>query len=144
MQRDAETRVRDMNNRNRQVAQNNEVPLPQGGWSSNPGMYRPRSRRSSQGTQQTGQGQQRRREAPGPPPQSPPPPPPPQEETPPVPGPEPAAPEAPPKKDGTIIGDIMNALSLDEDYLLIIGLMLILINQRADTTLILALAYLLI
>lgn len=50
----------------------------------------------------------------------------------------------PPKKDGTVIGDIMDALGLDEDYLLIIGLILILVNQRADTTLILALAYLLI
>lgn len=51
---------------------------------------------------------------------------------------------APPKKSGTIVGDIMGALNLDEDYLLIIGLLLILINQRADTTLILALVYLLI
>ena len=49
-----------------------------------------------------------------------------------------------PKKSNTIIGDIMTALNLDEDYLLIIGLILILINQRADTTLILALVYLLI
>lgn len=60
----------------------------------------------------------------------------------------PAPPETPaerpaPKKDGTIIGDIMGALNIDEDYLLIVGLILILINQRADTTLILALAYLL-
>lgn len=52
--------------------------------------------------------------------------------------------EPPVKKPTTIIEDVMGALGLDEDYLLIIGLLLILINQRADTTLILALAYLLI
>ena len=46
--------------------------------------------------------------------------------------------------DGTIIGDVMSALGLEEDTLLIIGLLLILINQKADTTLLLALAYLLI
>lgn len=48
------------------------------------------------------------------------------------------------KKTTTVVEDIMGALKLDEDYLLIIGLILILLNQRADTTLILALAYLLI
>jgi hypothetical protein len=44
----------------------------------------------------------------------------------------------------TVLEELMRALELDEDYLLILGLMLILINQRADTTIILALAYLLI
>ena len=48
------------------------------------------------------------------------------------------------KEGATILGDIMGALGLEEDTLLIIGLLLILINQRADTTLLLALAYLLI
>jgi len=46
--------------------------------------------------------------------------------------------------DGTIIGDVMGALGMEEDTLLIIGLLLILVNQKADTTLLLALAYLLI
>jgi hypothetical protein len=44
----------------------------------------------------------------------------------------------------TVLEELMRALELDEDYLLILGLMLILVNQRADTTIILALAYLLI
>jgi hypothetical protein len=44
----------------------------------------------------------------------------------------------------TVIEEILRALELDEDYLLILGLLMILINQRADTTIILALAYLLI
>ena len=47
-------------------------------------------------------------------------------------------------ENGTILGDVMGALGVEEDSLLIIGLLLILINQRADTTLLLALAYLLI
>ena len=51
---------------------------------------------------------------------------------------------AAPQGDGTIIGDVMGALGMEEDTLLIIGLLLILINQKADTTLLLALAYLLI
>ena len=44
----------------------------------------------------------------------------------------------------TILGDVMGALGVGDDTLLIIGLLLILVNQRADTTLLLALAYLLI
>ena len=46
--------------------------------------------------------------------------------------------------DGTILGDVMGALGMEDDTLLIIGLLLILLNQKADTTLLLALAYLLI
>ena len=53
-------------------------------------------------------------------------------------------PSPPPPNDGTIIGDVMGALGMEDDTLLIIGLLLILINQKADTTLLLALAYLLI
>ena len=50
----------------------------------------------------------------------------------------------PPQGDGTILGDVMGALGMEDDTLLIIGLLLILLNQKADTTLLLALAYLLI
>jgi len=59
-----------------------------------------------------------------------------------IPLPPPPAPT--PTGDGTILGDVMGALGLEEDTLLIIGLLLILVNQKADTTLLLALAYLLI
>ena len=44
----------------------------------------------------------------------------------------------------TILDELVGALGMDNDTLLIIGLLLILINQRAETTLILALAYLLL
>jgi hypothetical protein len=44
----------------------------------------------------------------------------------------------------TVLEELMRALELDEDYMLILGLIMILINPRADTTIILALAYLLI
>lgn len=155
MQREAEERVREMQARTRQAAEdanNTGAPL-NNNWSNNPGMYRRRPPRWSigwpQGQQQNfQQGHQRhqadRQEAsssspsPSPPPSSPPP----HAEAPSRP--RVAEGPPPPPKDGTIVGDIMSALSLDEDYLLIIGLLLILINQRADTTLILALAYLLI
>lgn len=127
MQREAEERVREMHSRARDAAPpEQEVPAASSGrrqgrgWASNPNYNRSRS------------GQRHR--PPEPEPSRPPPPP--------EPEPEPAAETAPPPT--TIIGDIMAALNMDEDYLLIIGLLLILINQRADTTLILALAYLLI
>lgn len=56
-----------------------------------------------------------------------------------------SAPQAPEDdKKTTIIEDIVGSLGVDSDTLLIIGLILILVNQKADTTLILALAYLLI
>lgn len=134
MQRDAELRVREMQERARKTVEDanqtefSRQPSPRNrnrNWNSNPSMFRQRGQRQQQNRQQK-------------PPEPPPPPPkPPQEPVPPQ-------KEEPPKKDGTIVGDIMDALGLDEDYLLIIGLLLILINQRADTTLILALAYLLI
>jgi hypothetical protein len=127
MQRDAEARVRDMQRRARETVEEAAPPLPrQRGWNQNPGM---------------------RRNPPYPPNRRPPPPPEPPEEHAPLPTTEPPAPESeapPPEKTGTIVGDIMGALGLDEDYLLIIGLILILVNQKADTTLILALASLLI
>lgn len=138
MQREAEARVREMQNRTRQVAQSGEMATPRNrNWNSNPGMLRQRQQRRPQGTSQPRQT--------NPPPSPDTNRPDPVQESPgkvTLPTPEATAPPA--KKDGTIIGDIMGALGLDEDYLLIIGLLLILINQRADTTLILALAYLLI
>ena len=44
----------------------------------------------------------------------------------------------------TLVEDMVGRLGLESDTLLIIGLILILINQKADNTLILALAYLLL
>ena len=70
----------------------------------------------------------RSQEAPGPPPTPPP-----------VPQPQPPAP-----KETTVLQDILSAVGLDDDRILILGLILILINDKADTTLILALCYLLI
>ncbi|MGI6404132.1 MAG: hypothetical protein ACOX0K_08015 [Oscillospiraceae bacterium] len=58
----------------------------------------------------------------------------------PPPNPEPA----PKKSDTTLLQDILNAVGLDDDRVLILGLILILINSKADTTLILALCYLLL
>lgn len=126
MQRDAEDRVREMHSRAREVVEHEPASQPQRNrnWNSNPNMRRPNNRR-------------------------------PQPQPQPEPQPEPAAQDheepaadhaagdKPPEKT-TIVEDVMSALKLDEDYLLIIGLLLILVNQRADTTLILALAYLLI
>jgi len=51
---------------------------------------------------------------------------------------------APPEAKTTVIEDILKAVGLDDDRLLIIGLLFILINSKADNTLILALIYLLI
>ncbi len=129
MQRDAEERVRDMQSRARITVENDNLTSTQQrnrNWNNGGGMRRPNN------------GNNRR---PTPEPQQPQPSniPPPVAE---APTPEENCEE--PKKTTTIIEDVMGALSLDEDYLLIVGLMLILINQRADTTLILALAYLLI
>lgn len=147
MQREAEARVREMQARARRTVEEggpDGASAPRGqnrNWVSTPNYYRQRM-----GARPTaGRGQRR----PSPPRQAPPDP---DRETSPRQSPpepdrraeESAAPPAQPQKSGTIVGDIMDALGLDEDYLLIIGLMLILINQRADTTLILALAYLLI
>ena len=59
------------------------------------------------------------------------------------PGPAPGAdPEKP--KDTTLLQDILGGVGLDDDRILILGLILILINDKADTTLILALLYLLL
>ena len=54
----------------------------------------------------------------------------------------PAAQEKP--KDTTLLQDILGGIGLDDDRVLILGLVLILINSKADATLILALLYLLL
>ena len=142
MQRDAEIRVRDMREYARSIAQEGGIPpMPDNrNWSTQTG-------RARQLPSQPLRPPPPRQEAPIPAPAPAPPPPPP-----PLPVQEPeqetevrAEPPAPPRQStGTILGDVMSALGLGEDTLLIIGLILILINQKADTTLILALAYLLI
>lgn len=48
------------------------------------------------------------------------------------------------KGDTTLLQDILGAVGLDDDRVLILGLILILVNAKADTTLILALCYLLL
>jgi len=126
MQRDAEERVREMQNRARAAVEqanggNNGTQPRNRNWNTSSGARRTQQRRGGQRTEAP---------PPAPPEASPPPP-------------EPAAPPAQNPRT-TIVEDVMGALSMDEDYLLIIGLLLILINQRADTTLILALVYLLI
>ena len=55
-----------------------------------------------------------------------------------------AAPGAEKPKDTTLLQDILGGVGLDDDRILILGLILILINDKADTTLILALLYLLL
>lgn len=132
MQREAEERVLDMQNRARATVEQDNMNIPpvpprNRNWSSGPGSRR-QNRRYPPRPQES---QQQRQQEPPPPPEPP-------EEAPPP----PTAPEE--KKQTTMIEDVMGALNLDEDYLLIVGMLLILINQRADTTLILALAYLLI
>ena len=58
---------------------------------------------------------------------------------------QPEAPADPAKpKDTTLLQDILGGVGLDDDRILILGLILILINDKADTTLILALLYLLL
>jgi|GEM_PF-668119 len=47
-------------------------------------------------------------------------------------------------KDTTLLQDVLGNVGLDDDRILILGLILILINDKADTTLILALLYLLL
>lgn len=153
MQRDAEERVRDMQHRARQTVDETNQNS-NGNWSSYSGMRRrPSPGRPLHGQpgrqyngQPTPQGQRRQYQQAPEPPHPPAPNPSPYNNNPPEPPPHNVDPPASSgeKKEGTIIGDIMGALGLDEDYLLIIGLILILINQRSDTTLILALAYLLI
>lgn len=147
MQREAEVRVREMQERARRTVSSSGgasgtngnlgayrpsagAPLRNRNWNSNSGSYR---QRVGQQQRRGGSSPQRHAEpAPAPPHDA-------------VPEDRPSAPPVQPeKKGGTLLGDIMTALNLDEDYLLIIGLILILINQKADTTLILALAYLLL
>ncbi len=153
MQQDAINRVREMQSRARYASENasrsqtdSESSADTGfslppvapdnqGWSTNPNFQRP--------SQRPGRSSSHRREVPSPPP--PPPPPevelePPAPMPPPPPEPEPEVPQQP----TTIIEDILKAVGLDDDRVLILGLLFILINAKADTTLILALIYLLI
>lgn len=133
MQREAEMRVREMQKRAEQTLARAQQDLPNTsespephGWHSDPGTPPTQDARQQPNPTKPESSPQEPlhtpKQAPAAPPQG----------------------ETPAKKSGTIVGDIMDALGLDEDYLLIIGLILILINQRADTTLILALVYLLI
>jgi len=155
MQQDAVSRVREMQSRANLAAQETPpgrfVPPPgyispnYRNWSTNPSIQRRNGRRQQQTSAPTPAAQN-----PPPPPQNPPPPP--QNPAPP-PNPDPpaqkAAPVLPPEEAAngestTLIQDILGAIGLDDDRLLIIGLLFILINAKADTTLILALIYLLI
>jgi hypothetical protein len=65
-----------------------------------------------------------------------------------IPGQPQSRPEPPPdtaeRSGTTLIQDILNGIGLDDDRILILGLILILINDKADTTLIFALLYLLL
>jgi hypothetical protein len=141
MQRDAEERVRDMQRRARQTAGNpegNTPPMPSfanpnRNWNPNPHGRR----------QQTGGHGNASRQNHAPPGHAAPPEPPPvqgapEDRAPPLPLPPP-----PPPKTSTLVEDMVGRLGLEPDTLLIIGLLLILINQKADTTVILALVYLL-
>jgi hypothetical protein len=127
MQRDAEERVREMQARARRTAalegpEDAEFPAfvsPNRNWRQNPGGWSREELRAD-----------RRQNRLQPPPRPP--------------GGmfhvEPPPPPAP----TTVIDDIVGALGMEQDTLLIIGLILILINQKADPTLIMALAYLLL
>ncbi|MCL2035317.1 MAG: hypothetical protein FWG94_11410 [Oscillospiraceae bacterium] len=131
MQRDAEERVREMQSRARQAVDdsnggNNGTQSRNRNWNNGTGNRRPQQRRGGQRQSEAPQMHQQR-----------------PQDTHQDMSPEPPV-QASSSQRTTIVEDIMGALGLDEDYLLIIGLLLILINQRADTTLILALAYLLI
>jgi len=53
-------------------------------------------------------------------------------------------PESEERKNTTLLQDILGGIGLDDDRILILGLILILINDKADATLILALLYLLL
>lgn len=61
-----------------------------------------------------------------------------------APPPPPSKTEPSEEKKTTLLQDILNGVGLDDDRILILGLILILVNDKADTTLILALLYLLL
>ena len=136
MQQNAQRRVREMRNRARSaaMAQDELAPPPplNRNWSSATGRSRRFPSQPLRPSAPSAAPRPERETAHVPPP-------------PPPPTPEQSAPPPNAKtSDGTVLGDVMGALGLEEDTLLIIGLLLILINQKADTTLLLALAYLLI
>lgn len=141
MQRDAEARVREMQERARVTAQHTEEggpPMPpfatgNRNWST--GTNRNRQNRPQRNG---GGGSSNNRQGQAAPPRAEP-----QAEENPPPS-QQGAPSAPEEAgNSTILDDIVSSLGLESDTLLIIGLILILVNQKADTTLILALVYLL-
>jgi hypothetical protein len=149
MQHEAEDRLREMQERTRQAAarENGAAPQPQAGnrnWSHwngarrvsyrSPNQQQEQQRAHQQEQHRTQQQQQRTQQ---------------QQQEQPQPRQHHQHPQHRPAQQSpgprpTVIEEILRALELDEDYLLILGLLMILINQRADTTIILALAYLLI
>ena len=128
MQQDAIARAREMHSRAHRADGEAPPPVPPPrntrGWNTSPGAQRrTQQRQGSPRGQRPGQEHV----------------PPPQPEY--TPEPEPAA---APAGNTTVIEDLMGKLGLDEDRLLIIGLLFILINAKADVTIILALIYLLL
>jgi hypothetical protein len=148
MQREAEDRVREMQERTKQAAARENGAPPQTGnrnWNHWSGARRVSYRTPGQQQEQHRNAQEQHRAGQQARPQQQPHQ---QQHQPPPHHPHPhqqqrGAPRMPQQRP-TVLEELMRALELDEDYLLILGLMLILINQRADTTIILALAYLLI
>jgi hypothetical protein len=141
MQRDAEERVRDMQRRARQTAgapEGDTPPMPNFVSPNRNWNPHPKGRRG----QQQEHGNASRQNHPPPEHTTPPEPPPvqgaPDNQRPPI-----HLPPPPPPKASTLVEDMVGRLGLEPDTLLIIGLLLILINQKADTTVILALVYLL-
>lgn len=138
MQQDAVARVREMQSRARLTAEESEgagIPTPPGysgrnyrNWSTNPNIQRQRMQQVQEEIRQAPSPQREAQREEAPPKAAPPPP--------------PAEPES--REPTTLIQDILKAVGLDDDRVLIIGLLFLLINAKADTTLILALIYLLI
>ena len=126
MQQDAEERVREMRNRSNQTTWQEEIPMPAFAKSS----ARSRSWNNSSGTEQKENPQQHEENS--------------TEQNSGHSHNNADRPIDEKKESSTIIEDIVSSLGIDSDRMLIIGLILVLINQKADTTLILALAYLLI
>lgn len=119
MQRDAQARVRDMQNRSRKVVEESEKNTVRGGWGTNTGKNAPPPKNSGKKQENTSHTSVPDTD-------------------------DDTAKNGKTDKDTTLIQDILGAVGIDDDRMLIIGLLLILINSKADNTLILALIYLLI
>lgn len=133
MQQDAVARVREMQQRARQTVDEHGAdmatdPSRNGGWPASAAGQHSSRRRAPQSPNPNLRYGDPAQSEPDPPAQPAPPPPQPARE---------------PGKDTTVLQDILGAIGLSDDRLLILGLILILINDKADTTLILALCYLL-